>query len=168
MVRSDLQVQNGPKYLEIIKNHYFSEKSLDIWVHLKNNLWNNRIPSDFDYVTVKFLSCRDQPVFLHGRLADWFPVGLGTPSWSSCGHLKQVLVFCILFRNCCKVITCWPMSGQCSLLVLPKGRKFSEVLRGHWLNMGSCVLYFSFSRIRSVLYSFSFLSYVKYFVFIRE
>ena len=65
------------------------------------------------------------------------------------------------------------MLGQGSLLALPKDiTKFSDVCglwrRGHWLNMGSGVLHFSLTRIRSVLYGFGFLSYAKYYVFIRE
>ena len=48
MVRSDLQVQNVSEYLEIMQIHYLSEKSLDIWQHLKNNLEINRAPNNCD------------------------------------------------------------------------------------------------------------------------
>ena len=59
------------------------------------------------------------------------------------------------------------MLGRGSLLALPKDiTKFSDVCglyrKGHWLNMGSGVLYFSFTRIRSVLHGFGFLIYAKY------
>ena len=79
--------------------------------------------------------------------------------------LKYLFAFCIisylLCRSCYKIIPCWPMLGQCYLLVLPEDiRKFSDVFGvqqiGHWLNMGSCFLYFSLTRIRSVLYGIDF------------
>ena len=53
MVRSDLQVQNVPGYLQIMDIHYLSEKSLEIREHLKKNHENNRIPNDFDYLMVE-------------------------------------------------------------------------------------------------------------------
>ena len=43
------------KCLELMKNHWLSEKSLDIQEYFKNNLENNRIPSDFDYFMVEVL-----------------------------------------------------------------------------------------------------------------
>ena len=79
--------------------------------------------------------------------------------------LKYLFVFCIisylLCRNCYKIIPCWPMLGQCYLLILPEDiRKFSDIFGvqqiGHWLNVGSCFLYFSLTRIRSVLYGIDF------------
>ena len=48
-------MQNMHKCLELMKNHWLSEKSLGIQEYFKSNLENNRIPSDFDYFMVEVL-----------------------------------------------------------------------------------------------------------------
>ena len=131
MVRSDMQMKNVPNCLEIMKNQ-FSEKSLDIWEHLKTIL---RI-TEFQMILMnswwRSLLYRDQSTDFHGRSIDWFSVRCGPPSWSSWGFFKQLLVFRIiwylLFHDCYKIIPCRPMLIQCSILVLPVNiRKFSDV-----------------------------------------
>ena len=121
MVRSDLQVENVPKYLEIMKNH-LSENPLDIWKNLKNNLENNRIPNGFDYFKGEVIIIQ-RPTNWFSRQIDWLvSCGWGTLSWSSLGPFKISASFCfisyLLFCNCYKLFRVDPCRADVSFWYL--------------------------------------------------